>query len=62
MISLSGIGIWAEEEGISIATTSFARNLVVKMKNVNNRNATSHMAVISIVVDLLGIFTFGMVD
>jgi len=49
------------EEGVSTITGSSGLNFVVSMKKVSNRKATSHMAVMSIDVLFLGIFTFGMV-
>ena len=46
--------------GKSIGTTSGGLNLEVSIKNVNNRNDTSHMAVISMDVLLRGTLTLGM--
>jgi len=47
MISLSGTLIPEMDEGVSMAAASCDRNWAVRIKNVNKRNATSHIAVIS---------------
>src|SRR5687767_8724671 len=59
---LSGMGICAVEDGISICTASCGLNFVVRMKKVSNRKATSHMAVMSIAVLFLGNLTFGIIN
>ena len=55
------MGICAVDAGISICKASWGLNLVVRMKKVSNRKATSHMAVMSTNVLFLGILTFGIV-
>jgi hypothetical protein len=59
-ISRSGILISDMEEGIATTMGSLATKLDVSIKNVSNRKATSHMAVISTIVLFLGTLTFGM--
>jgi hypothetical protein len=46
--------------GVTTCKASEGLNLVVRMKNESNRNATSHIAVMSIFVLFLGTLTFGM--
>src|SRR6187397_1882389 len=61
MMLRSGMGICAVEAGMSICTASCGLNLVVRIKKVSKRNATSPMAVISIAVLFRGILTFGII-
>jgi hypothetical protein len=46
--------------GVTTFTGSSGLNLVVSMKKSNNRKATSHIGVMSTVVALRAIFTFGI--
>jgi len=62
MIDLSGTAFAEIELGGVTASTSGGFCLVANMKNVSKRNATSHIAVMSIFVLLRGILTFGMLN
>jgi hypothetical protein len=48
------------ELGVVTVNASGGLNLVAKMKKDNSRNATSHIAVMSIFVLLRGIFALGI--
>jgi hypothetical protein len=48
------------ELGVATVNASGGLNFVARIKNDNNRNATSHMAVMSIDVLFLGIFILGI--
>jgi hypothetical protein len=61
MISTSGIGTSATDEGALTVTGSSGLNWVANIKNVSSKKATSVMAVISTVVLLRGTLTFGIV-
>jgi hypothetical protein len=52
--SLSGATFAATELGVVTAMASAGLNFVVKIKNDNRRNATSHIAVMSMLVLLRG--------
>jgi hypothetical protein len=56
----SGILISEIEPGIVTGVGSVSENFAVKMKKVNKRNATSHMAVMSMCVLFRAILTFGI--
>jgi len=60
IMSLSGNGTSATEEGALMVTGSSGLNCVANIKNVNRRNATSVMAVISTDVLLRGTLTLGI--
>jgi hypothetical protein len=59
-IALSGATLEETEVGGFTVSTSGGLVLVARMKNDSNRKATSHIAVMSIFVLFLGIFTFGI--
>jgi hypothetical protein len=60
MISLSGIGISEIEFGVTTVTGSSGLKRVANIKNVSNRKATSHIAVMSTFVLFLGILSLGI--
>jgi len=53
-ISLSGATFDATELGVTTVIDSEALNFVVRIKKLNNKKATSHIAVMSIEVLFLG--------
>ena len=57
---VSGILISDTDVGVATSTGSFFVKLEVSIKKVSNRNATSHMAVISTQVLFLLTFALGM--
>jgi hypothetical protein len=59
-IDLSGAALAEIELGGETVSTSGGFCFVAKMKKDNNKNATSHIAVMSIIVLFRGIFTLGM--
>jgi hypothetical protein len=59
-IDLSGAALEETELGGVTDKTSGGFCLVAKMKNDNNKNATSHIAVMSMVVLLRGSFSLGI--
>jgi hypothetical protein len=59
-IDLSGAAFDDTEAGGVTESTSGGFCLVARMKNDNSKNATSHIAVMSMEVLLRGILTFGM--
>src|SRR5690606_4623788 len=58
----SGIGVVDVDAGVLTSTGSFGLILVAKMKKVSNKNATSHIAVMSTNVLLRGILTLGIIS
>jgi len=50
------------ELGVTTASASEGLNFVVNIKKDSNRNATSHIAVMSIEVLFRATLTFGMID
>ena len=60
IISASGKGISDIELGVVTITGSSGLKRVASIKNVSSRNATSHIAVMSMFVLFLGIFTLGI--
>src|SRR6185312_4939215 len=58
----SGAILLYTELGVVTLNASGGLNFVAKMKKDNNRKATSHIAVMSIVVLLRGIFALGIVN
>ncbi len=62
IMSLSGSGISEIDEGVETTTGSSGLNLVASMKKVSNRKATSHIAVMSMLVLFRAIFTLGIID
>src|ERR1043165_151332 len=58
--SASGNSAVLMEEGVTTATGSSGLNLVASIKKVSSRNATSHIAVMSMFVLFLGIFILGI--
>jgi hypothetical protein len=60
MKDLSGTAFAEIEDGVETASTSGGFCLVANIKNDNNKKATSHIAVISMLVLLRGILTFGI--
>jgi hypothetical protein len=59
--SESGNLLYTVEEGISTGSASGTLAVAVKIKNVSKRNATSHMAVISVDVDFFFIFILAII-
>jgi hypothetical protein len=57
----SGNGNSDIDDGVFTTTGSSGLNLVANMKKVSSRNATSHIAVMSMWVLLRGNFAFGIV-
>jgi hypothetical protein len=62
MTFLSGAILDETELGVTTVSASGGLNLVAKMKNDRSRKATSHIAVMSIVVLLRGIFALPIVN
>jgi hypothetical protein len=59
-MDLSGAALADTEVGVLTASTSGGFCLVARIKNDNNKKATSHIAVMSMFVLFLGILTFGI--
>jgi hypothetical protein len=59
-IDFSGAAVLDTEVGVLTARTSGGFCFVANIKNDNNKKATSHIAVMSMVVLFLGILTFGI--
>jgi hypothetical protein len=59
-IDFSGAAVLDTEVGVLTVSTSGGFCFVANIKNDNKRNATSHIAVISMFVLFLGILTFGI--
>jgi hypothetical protein len=59
-IDFSGAAVLDTEVGVLTDSTSGGFCFVANKKNDNNKKATSHIAVMSIVVLFLGILTFGI--
>jgi hypothetical protein len=62
MMSLSGNGTEDMEEGVFTITGSSGLNLVASMKKVSRRKATSHMAVMSMLVLFRGNFAWPIIS
>jgi hypothetical protein len=60
-MDFSGAALVDTEDGAETVTASGGFCLVANIKNESKRNATSHMAVISIEVLLRGIFALPMI-
>jgi hypothetical protein len=60
--SFCSAGFVDTDFGVTTASASEGLNFVVRIKNANRRNATSHIAVISILVLFRGTLTFGMIQ
>jgi hypothetical protein len=59
-IDFSGAALADTEVGVLTVSTSGGFCFVANIKNDNNKKATSHIAVMSMVVLFLGILTFGI--